>query len=161
LRRAQISDELAIVLPIAEEAAIVICFNQAAGRFDAQAISLAEAIYPVIQEANRLHLERSHAPAAHANRDVHESGGAGSLPTTGLLRPLERFCKVYRLSARECELLALAKEGFANRSIAARLGLAVGTVKNYKRRLYRKLGVCSERAMLRVVAEFLAAGHHA
>lgn len=157
LRHAQISDELAIMLPIVEETAIAVCFNHAAGCFDAAAVSLAEAIYPVVREANRLHLERLPTDAVLKGRVHHRA--EKSLKRVSRREPLAKFCKLYRLSARERELFDLTLEGFANGSIASQLDLAVGTVKNYKRRLYRKLGVCSERATLRMVADFLAAGH--
>jgi DNA-binding CsgD family transcriptional regulator len=159
LRHAQISDELAIMLPIVEETAVAVCFNHAAGCFDASAVSLAEAIYPVIREANRLHLERLPTGVALKGR-VHQLRSVDKSLKRGSRRePLAKFCKLYRLSTRERELFDLALEGFANRAIASQLDLALGTVKNYKRRLYRKLGVCSECGMLRMVAEFLAAGH--
>jgi DNA-binding CsgD family transcriptional regulator len=159
LRYAQISDELAILLPIAEETAVAVCFNHAAGRFDDDVVVLAEAIYPVLREANRLHLERL-SQAGTWDGQIARSGMAGeSLRRKSRCELLKEFCSLRRLSVRERQLLMLTLEGLANRLMASRLHLAVGTVKNYKRRLYRKLGVCSERALLRMVANFLASGH--
>ncbi len=157
LQHAQIADELAIVLPFAEDYFIAICFDQATGSFDTNAVALAEAIYPVIHEANRLHLDRVWADAGPTRCATPQSRRREpAFMEVRLRQVFDNFCKLYRLSARECALLTLAKEGLANRSIAARLSLAVGTVKNYKRRLYRKLGVCTERAMLCELGAFMA-----
>jgi DNA-binding NarL/FixJ family response regulator len=46
-----------------------------------------------------------------------------------------------RLTKRECELLVLIRRGASNREIAARLGLAEQTVKNYLVVLCEKLHV--------------------
>jgi LuxR family maltose regulon positive regulatory protein len=45
------------------------------------------------------------------------------------------------LSQRELEILRLLAEGLSNRQIAARLVLAVGTVKAHVHTIYGKLGV--------------------
>ena len=45
------------------------------------------------------------------------------------------------LTSREYELLEILAQGLANRKIADKLGLSVGTVKNYLTRIYEKLDV--------------------
>ncbi len=47
------------------------------------------------------------------------------------------------LSARESEILKLIADGFSNKEIAGQIGLAEGTVKTYRKRLYQKLEVGS------------------
>jgi len=47
------------------------------------------------------------------------------------------------LSPREQQVWALLAQGLSNKEIANQLGLAVGTVKTYLHRLYRKLRVSS------------------
>jgi len=47
------------------------------------------------------------------------------------------------LSAREVEILALVAAGLANREIADRLVVGVGTVNWHINNIYRKLGVHS------------------
>jgi LuxR family maltose regulon positive regulatory protein len=47
------------------------------------------------------------------------------------------------LSERELEVLQLIAEGLTNREIAARLFLALNTVKAHTRNIYSKLGVHS------------------
>jgi len=46
-----------------------------------------------------------------------------------------------RLSARECEVLALVVNGYSNQEIAEGLGIARNTVKNHLRSILAKLGV--------------------
>ncbi len=46
-----------------------------------------------------------------------------------------------RLSARECEVLALVVNGYSNQEIAEELGIARNTVKNHLRSILAKLGV--------------------
>ncbi len=48
-----------------------------------------------------------------------------------------------RLSPRERQVWLLLVQGKSNQEIASTLGLALGTVKTYLSRLYRKLGVSS------------------
>ena len=55
------------------------------------------------------------------------------------------------LSAREREVLALLGEGLSNKEIAARLGIALGTVKVHLRSVSRKLGA-RDRTHLAVIA---------
>ncbi len=64
----------------------------------------------------------------------------------------------YRLSPRERDLLRMALDGCGTRLIAEGLGLRVGTIKNYKMRLYAKLGIRSEREMASLLIGFLGNG---
>ena len=59
------------------------------------------------------------------------------------------------LTPREREILALLADGFGNKQIASRLGIATNTVKTHLRNIYEKLGV-SERAA--AVAEAMRRG---
>lgn len=51
------------------------------------------------------------------------------------------------LSARERELVALVLAGHPTATIAQRLGITVGTVKNHRRRIYEKLDITTEREL--------------
>jgi len=51
------------------------------------------------------------------------------------------------LSAREHEVMLLAVNGFANKTIARELNVAEGTVKLHLHRVYQKLGVKSRFAL--------------
>jgi len=51
------------------------------------------------------------------------------------------------LSARERELVQLILTGHPNATLAQRLGITVGTVKNHRRRIYEKLDITTEREL--------------
>ncbi len=58
------------------------------------------------------------------------------------------------LSPRERQIWALLAQGKANKEIAYRLGLSLGTVKTYTHRLYDKLGVsCRVEAAVQFVEQ--------
>ena len=51
------------------------------------------------------------------------------------------------LSTRERELVQLMLAGHPTATIAERLGITVGTVKNHRRRIYEKLDITTEREL--------------
>ena len=51
------------------------------------------------------------------------------------------------LSAREREVVALILKGHLSNSIAGQLTIAVGTVKNHRKNIYRKLAIASQAAL--------------
>ncbi len=51
------------------------------------------------------------------------------------------------LSAREREIVALILKGHSSKSIAWQLAIAVGTVKNHRKNIYRKLNITSQSAL--------------
>jgi DNA-binding CsgD family transcriptional regulator len=51
------------------------------------------------------------------------------------------------LSARERQMVQLMLEGFPAASIAKKLGIAYGTVKNHRLNIYRKLDITTEREL--------------
>jgi two-component system, NarL family, response regulator DevR len=55
------------------------------------------------------------------------------------------------LSPRQRQIATLVAEGLTGRQIADRLDLAEQTVKNYKREMYRKLGVRNAVEMLKAL----------
>lgn len=160
-QHALISDELALMLPASDVRSVALCFNHKAGCFDEGIVKLAKAVYPTLWEANRLHIRQSSNVESAPGRSADSRICANGLPVSGRPEHFELLCRSRYLSTRERELLELTLDGLANRSIADRLSLALGTVKNYKRRLYRKVGVSSEREMLKMVANFLPAGRAA
>jgi DNA-binding CsgD family transcriptional regulator len=57
----------------------------------------------------------------------------------------ERFYDTYHLSPRERQLVEKTLRGYSMPLIAEKLDLSLGTVRNYKQRLYAKLDITSER----------------
>jgi DNA-binding CsgD family transcriptional regulator len=60
------------------------------------------------------------------------------------------------LTPREREIVVLVLEGHPSASIAKRLGIGRGTVKNHRRRLYDKLDITTERELFLRYLEWLA-----
>lgn len=73
------------------------------------------------------------------------------------LRPREVIARFgTELTARERDIVALILEGYPTASIAKRLGIGRGTVKNHRRRLYYKLDITSERELFLLYLGWLA-----
>ncbi|MEZ5245872.1 MAG: response regulator transcription factor [Acidimicrobiales bacterium] len=96
----------------------------------------------------------THTPARELVRSVRVIAGGGSLiDPTVMARLLERLragraapsdaSVLEQLSPQERRLLDLLAEGLTNRQVAARMGLAEKTVKNYVSNLLRKLDMNS------------------
>jgi DNA-binding CsgD family transcriptional regulator len=63
-------------------------------------------------------------------------------------RPLDRQEPAAGLTSREREIFDLVMNGATTGSIAQTLRISKGTVKNYRLRIYRKVGVTSDRALV-------------
>ncbi len=57
------------------------------------------------------------------------------------------------LTPRERDVVALVLEGHPTATIAGRLALSRGTVKNLRRRIYRKLDITTERELFPLYIE--------
>jgi DNA-binding CsgD family transcriptional regulator len=221
LQHACIYDELAMLLPLFGGLVIAMCLDTKTAPFDVEIVAMALEIYPVIQQANKLHLERSlpgggyglldgrstavmvttpdnevvykndawvNAESSVSRRDIHrytrsdfnrkviqigesvlhghrldndspvffiERRSADSI-NADLGTIFDAVARRYRLSPRERELFRMALQGHDTRRMAQQLGLSVGTVKNYKQRLYAKLGIKCEREIVSLLMSFLA-----
>ena len=58
---------------------------------------------------------------------------------------LAAFNQSFQLSPRETQILEKMMRGYPTNYMSSKLGLTSGTIKNYKRRLYEKLDIKSER----------------
>jgi DNA-binding CsgD family transcriptional regulator len=61
------------------------------------------------------------------------------------------------LTSRERQIVALTLEGHPIASIASRLGLKRGTIKNHRLRLYNKLDITTERELFLTYMQHLRA----
>jgi DNA-binding NarL/FixJ family response regulator len=100
----------------------------------------------------------THYGAKAARRSLAErapSAGAAPTPPVALSEAeWQTIARNLRLSARELEIVRCTLDDCKDRAIAARLHMAVGTVRTHRARLYRKLGVHSRnRLILRVLQE--------
>ena len=105
---------------------------------------------------------KGESPETMAALLVQASRGGAALCSTAsqhLLRALQRSVTATphqaRLTSREEEVVALLADGYGYDSIAANLGIGLGTVQSHVKNLYRKLGV---RTKSEAVAVALRAG---
>lgn len=70
---------------------------------------------------------------------------------------VEDYSVANALSGQERRLLELAVGGAHNKLIADQLGLSLGTVATYWRRIFAKTGKCPQRSVLADVVQFAAA----
>ncbi len=75
--------------------------------------------------------------------------------TTDVEDLVAEFARLHNLTARQKQILALSLQGHPNASIAERLKITIGGVKNHKLRLYQKLDITSERELLSAVLRHL------
>jgi DNA-binding CsgD family transcriptional regulator len=61
-----------------------------------------------------------------------------------------------RLTRREADILHLILAGHDNSGIAQRLGILEGTIRNHRKRLYRKLGIHAERDLFSLLLAHIA-----
>jgi DNA-binding NarL/FixJ family response regulator len=110
-----------------------------------------EKIFSALAAGASGYLLKRLAPAKllEAIREVHEGGSPMSAPiarkVVQSLQPASpaRGDETSTLSPRESEVLDGLAEGQAYKQIADKLGVSIHTVRNYIRRIYEKLHVCS------------------
>jgi DNA-binding NarL/FixJ family response regulator len=112
-----------------------------------------EKIFSALAAGASGYLLKRLAPAKllEAIREVHEGGSPMSAPIArkvvqsmqSMKSPPARQDEVTDLSPREKEVLDGLAEGQAYKQIAEKLGVSIHTVRNYIRRIYEKLHVCS------------------
>jgi DNA-binding NarL/FixJ family response regulator len=110
-----------------------------------------EKIFSALAAGASGYLLKRLAPAKllEAIREVHEGGSPMSAPIARKvvlsLRPVLAATgdETIALSPREREVLDGLAEGQAYKQIADKLGVSIHTVRNYIRRIYEKLHVCS------------------
>jgi DNA-binding NarL/FixJ family response regulator len=109
-----------------------------------------EKIFSALAAGASGYLLKRLAPAKllEAIHEVHEGGSPMSAPIArkvvlSLQPPLAQRNEIAELSPREREVLEGLAEGQAYKQIADKLGVSIHTVRNYIRRIYEKLHVCS------------------
>ena len=110
-----------------------------------------EKIFAALAAGASGYLLKRLAPAKllEAIREVHEGGSPMSAPIARKvvlsLQPVLAApgAETVGLSPREREVLDGLAEGHAYKQIADKLGVSIHTVRNYIRRIYEKLHVCS------------------
>ena len=70
-------------------------------------------------------------------------------------KALSQFQHRYNLTPRERDIVDLVLQGYPNSKIAVKLGIATGTVRNHRYRLYYKLDITTERELFYTFIDLL------
>ena len=82
--------------------------------------------------------------------DASDDGGSATATPAGAHRALDEILvmeEFERLTTKEREVVRFMLLGHSSKSIAHRLDIAVGTVKNHRKSIYRKLAIRSQSAL--------------
>ena len=140
LAQSAIRDELGVMLADGGDWCLGVFLDRSAQVFREAEIALLEQRLPVFAA---LHARDVQARRPGFMRTLGRSRRGASPEREPRLPP-----GLWReLSARERELVQLILAGHPSAGIAQRLGIAHGTVKNHRRRIYEKLDITSEREL--------------
>jgi DNA-binding CsgD family transcriptional regulator len=140
LAQSEICDEVGILLEDGDDWCLGIFLDRSASMFREEEIESLRRRFPVFEALHATDTRtrapdhrRTNAPEALADAPV------SAIQASEALWP--------ELSARERELVALILQGHPNATIATRLGITAGTVKNHRARIYEKLDITTEREL--------------
>lgn len=146
LAQSHICDEVGVLLPDGGDYCLGIFLDRSTSRFRAAEITTLQERLPVI--------EAIHESDVKSRRVL--ANGAGSPTTAGEARhPTLPDALWPELSVRERELVELILSGYQTQDIAAKLGIAAGTAKNHRRKIYQKLDITTERELFLQYFNFL------
>jgi DNA-binding CsgD family transcriptional regulator len=137
-----ITDELGVLLDDGPGWCLGIFLDRRRGRFGKADVARLEAQFPVFAALHALDT-RARGPGFRRTAQPSAEGRPPGLPTAGLTGA----ASWPELSAREREVVSLILAGHPTSGIAAKLGLARGTVKNHRRSIYTKLDITTEREL--------------
>jgi DNA-binding CsgD family transcriptional regulator len=140
LAQSEICDEVGILLEDGGDWCLGIFLDRAHQPFKDSEIALLMQRLPVFEALHALDI-KSRRPDF---RRTDAPAGKGGLPQREPSIPDGLWPE---LSSREKELAQLILSGHPTATIAERLGITVGTVKNHRRRIYEKLDITTEREM--------------
>jgi DNA-binding NarL/FixJ family response regulator len=97
--------------------------------------ALSKLVLEAIQRIRRIEQDMAEALAKSTDGTFAQGSPAGANPRARRPLPLLET----RLSARELEVLQLVAEGYANKQIAAELGISIKTVEKHRQNMMAKL----------------------
>lgn len=133
LGQSAIRDEVGILLADGPEATLGVFLERSSRSFGGAEIERLESAFPAIAAVHDAH--RRLIPPVSPRRQA------------GQLWP--------QLTPREREIVAMILAGHPTRTIAARLGLSPGTVRNHRHSVYAKLDITTEREIFVQYVEHL------
>lgn len=87
---------------------------------------------------------------------VWRSQASASLPE--VQPPARKTAAHHRLTPRESDIVALIGAGLQVKQVAAELGISVSSVNTYRSRIFRKMGLASNAALIRYALQHGLAG---
>jgi DNA-binding CsgD family transcriptional regulator len=140
LAQSEICDEVGILLEDGDDWCLGIFLDRSTRAYRDSEIARLEERFSVFAALHELDT-RTRSPS-YLRTNAPEAPGAA--PVNAAQASPEMWPE---LSARERELIDLILKGHPNATIAARLNIAVGTVKNHRARIYDKLDITTEREL--------------
>jgi DNA-binding CsgD family transcriptional regulator len=140
LAQSEICDEIGVLLEDAGDWCLGIFLDRSERLFRDNEIALLQERFPVFAA---LHSRDTRSRRADFMR-IAAPAAAGESPEPEPAIPADLWPE---LSVRERELVQLILSGRPTATIAQRLDIAIGTVKNHRRRIYAKLDITSERKL--------------
>jgi DNA-binding CsgD family transcriptional regulator len=144
LSQSVICDEIGVLIDDGDDCCLGVFLDRATGSFKPSEVECLEQRFPVLAALNALDVRVRRPASVHTgSRSVASrerlpfAAGLSQLPST--LWP--------ELSVRERELVTLILAGHPSATISRRLGIAIGTVKNHRLRIYAKLDITTEREL--------------
>jgi DNA-binding CsgD family transcriptional regulator len=150
LAQSAICDEVGLLLGDEGDSCLGIFLDRSSRPFRDSEIALLEERFPVFEAVHGLDL-RARPPGFGPSAAAPEPG---AVPMREPAIPKGLWPD---LSPREAELVRLILSGYPTATIAGRLGITVGTVKNHRRRIYEKLDIATERELFVEFFQFQAA----
>ncbi|MDX3924490.1 MAG: helix-turn-helix transcriptional regulator [Shinella sp.] len=140
LAQSEICDEVGIFLEDGGDWCLGIFLDRTRRPFREAEIEALEERFGVFASLHALDT-RTRTPSYKRTETPTATGAtpAGKMEFTAKLWP--------ELSLRERELVELVLKGYPTSTVAARLNIAIGTVKNHRARIYEKLDITTEREL--------------
>lgn len=143
LRMTGMADDLAILLPLPDGGGSLGLVFERKSRFRKAEVVEMQGVYPMLDSLHRLHLRYSSIlPIA---KTLNRAPAPG-LPPLSYGSALDSFLKG-KLTPRERDIMRLILLGYPNAKTAQLLKLTVHTIKNHKKRMYKKLDITTEREL--------------
>jgi len=138
LESGSLAEEIGFMVPLAAGCMASYSLMRRNGRppFSEAELSLLRHVEPVVRQAIHLHW-----------KDLRAAGPPGDMPRGAAMEhAFESFADAL-LSVREQRIVQMILRGHSSHSIAARLGIAEGTVKNHRKSIYAKLEISSQQEL--------------
>lgn len=140
-----VADDVAVLVDLQDGNALGLCVERRRA-FTGEELEELRTIFPLLNG-----MAKSHARIAEPTGEVPTV----DLPPIDFAQAVETFLPD-QLTKRERQIVSLALTGLDNASIAQRLGVSNGTIKNHRKRIHVKIDITSERELFSLFLGHLA-----